>query len=198
MLRIAGLILLVTGLAAQDLAKHHPNYGTVPIYFEENKGQTDKRVRYIARSASLVGFVLQDGWTLSISGQPISMHIVGAGSKAPLVAELPVEGITNYYLGSRAITNLQHYSSVRGKNILPGIDIVYHGNERELEYDLVIRPGADVHALRLRFEGSRPVLADNGDIVLNNGTRNTVCFGAVGTGAPTNTTQQASENEAGL
>jgi uncharacterized repeat protein (TIGR01451 family) len=166
MLRIAGLLLFVTGLAAQDIAKHHPNYGTVPIYFEENKGQTDTHVRYVARSANLVGFVLQDGWTLSIKGQPISMHVVGADSKAPLVPELPVEGITNYYLGSRAITNIQHYSSVRGTNIRPDIDIVYHGNERELEYDLVIRPGTDVGALRLRFEGSRPVLADNGDVVL--------------------------------
>ncbi len=122
--------------------------------------------KYIARSANQVGFITQDGWTLSLHGQPISMHITGADPKAALLPESPIEGITNYYLGSRAITSLPHYSSVRAKNIRPGIDIVYHGNERNLEYDLVIRPGADVKALRLRFEGSQPVLADNGDIVL--------------------------------
>jgi hypothetical protein len=94
------------------------------------------------------------------------MHIVGARAKATIVPEYSIEGITNYYLGSRTITKLQHYSSVRAKNIRPGIDIVYHGNERELEYDLVIHPSADTNALWLRFEGSRPVLADNGDIVL--------------------------------
>jgi hypothetical protein len=158
-------LLLGTHLSAQDVAKH-PDFGDVPLHFEENKGQTDASARYIARSASGVGFVLQNGWTLSLGGQPISMHIADADSKATLVPEGSVEGITNYYLGSRAITNLPHYSSVRSKDIRPGIDVVYHGNERELEYDLVIRPGADVDALRLRFEGSQPVLADNGDIIL--------------------------------
>jgi hypothetical protein len=85
------------------------------------------------------------------------MHIVDTNVKTAFVPENPVEGITNYYIGSRAITNLPHYSSVRGKSIRPGIDIVYHGNGRELEYDLVIHPGANVNALRLRFEG-RPGL----------------------------------------
>src|SRR5258708_27703890 len=163
-------LLLGTHLSAQEIAKHRPDFGSVPLYFEENKGQTDAQARYIARSGSLVGFVLQDGWALSLGGQPVSMYIKGADPKATLVPEGSVEGITNYYLGPRAITALPHYSSVRAKNIRPGIDIVYHGSQRELEYDLVIHPGADVNSLRLRFEGSRPVLADNGDVVLKTTT----------------------------
>jgi hypothetical protein len=164
---VSGLVLLLgSHLSAQEIAKHRPNFGAVPLYFEENKGQTDADTRYLARSANLVGFVLQNGWTLSLHGQPISMHIKGADPKAALVPENPIEGITNYYLGSQAITNIPHYSSVRARNIRPGIDIVYHGNQRELEYDLVVHPGADMASLWLRFEGSQPVLADNGDIVL--------------------------------
>src|SRR5437660_1168959 len=159
-------LLLGTLLSAQEAAKRRPDFGNVPLHFEENKGQTDASARYIARSASRVGFVLQNGWALSLGGQPISMHIADADSKATLVPEGSVEGVTNYYLGSRAITNLPHYSGVRAKNIRPGIDIVYHGSGRELEYDLVVHPGADVDAFRLRFDGTRPTLADNGDIVL--------------------------------
>jgi uncharacterized repeat protein (TIGR01451 family) len=153
------ILLLAGGLMAQDT-------GNVPLYFEENRGQTGAQAQYIARSANLVGFVTRDGWTLSLNGQPISMHIEGANAKARFVPEGFVEGITNYYLGSRAITALPHYSSVRANNIRPGIDVIYHGSERDLEYDLVVHPGADVGTLRLRFEGSRPALADNGDIVL--------------------------------
>jgi len=149
-------------------AQRASSFGSVPLYFEENRGQTDAQARYIARSPNLVGFVTQDGWTLSLHGQPVSMHIADANAKAAFVPEQPAEGVTNYYLGSRAITNLAHYSSVRAKNIRPGIDVIYHGNERELEYDLVVHPGADLQALWLRFDGSRPVLADNGDILLTN------------------------------
>jgi hypothetical protein len=129
-------LLLGTYLSAQDGS----NFGTIPLYFEENKGQTAPHAKYIARSQNLVGFVLQDGWTFSLNGQPISMHVAHANAKAVIVPEGRIAGISNYYLGKRAITKLPHYSSVRLKNIRPGIDIVYHGNERELEYDLVIHP----------------------------------------------------------
>ena len=149
---------LVTKLTGQ-------NTGNVPLYFEENRGQTDPHARYLARSAGQVGFITQDGWTLSLHGQPISMHITSANPKAALHPENPIEGISNYYLGARAITKVPHYSSVRSKNIRPGIDIVYHGSARELEYDLIIHPRADVNCLRLRFEGSQPVL-ENGNILL--------------------------------
>src|SRR5260370_10591387 len=166
--RAFGLVLLlVTTVTAKE---HHSNFGNGPLYFEENRGQTDAHARFLARSASLVGFVTQDGWTLSLNGQPVSMHIAHANAKARFIPETTVEGITNYYLGSRSITALPHYPSVRGNNIRPGIDIVYHGSRRELEYDLVIHPSADVKALRLRFEGSQPVLADNGDIILKTST----------------------------
>src|SRR5258708_30679615 len=166
MLRITARIatfafLLLASLSAQGPA----NFGNVPLYFEENRGQTDSHARYIARSATLIGFITQDGWTFSLNGQLISMYIAHANTKTRFVPEGAVEGITNYYLGSRAITSLPHYSSVRSKNIRPGIDILYHGNERKLEYDLVIHPGADVNDIRLRFDGSQPVLSDNGDIL---------------------------------
>jgi len=165
--RATGFVLLLAcGAMAQDAARRYPGFGNVPLYFEENRGQTNAHARYIARSPNRVGFVTQDGWTLSLHGHPVSMHMAGANTKALFAGEGSVEGITNYFLGSRAIIALPHYASVRGHNIRPGIDIVYHGNERDLEYDLVIHPGADAGALRLRFEGSRPVLADDGDIVL--------------------------------
>src|SRR5437016_2340893 len=164
--RVPSAFSLALLLATHVSAQHASNFGAVPFYFEQNKGQTDLQAKYIARSPHLVGFVLQDGWTLSLHGQPVSMHIASADPKAALVPESSIEGITNYYLGSRSITNLPHYSRVRAKNIRPGIDIVYHGNERDLEHDLVIHPGADVDTLWLRFDGSRPTLADNGDVVL--------------------------------
>jgi hypothetical protein len=167
MLRITARITSFSFLLLTSLSAQHPaNFGNVPLYFEENRGQTDAHARYIARSQNVLGFVTQDGLTFSLNGQPVSMHIAHANTKARFVPEGAVEGIINYYLGSRAITAVSHYSSVRSKNIRPGIDILYYGKERELEYDLVIHPDADVNALRLRFEGSRPLLADNGDIVL--------------------------------
>src|SRR3982074_2838032 len=79
------VLLLASALMAQDAVKHPPDFGNVPLYFEENRGQTDAHARYIARSANLVGFVTQDGWTLSLNGTPVSMHIAAADVTAHLV-----------------------------------------------------------------------------------------------------------------
>src|SRR6266567_7751542 len=86
--------LLLTSLSAQDTVKHHSNFGNVPLYFEQNRGQADAPARYIARSTSLVGFITTDGWTLSLNGQPVSMHIAHANTKATFVPGAAVEGIT--------------------------------------------------------------------------------------------------------
>src|SRR5258708_30705322 len=96
-------LLLGAHLSAQQPSK----FGTVPLYFEQNKGQTDAQAHYIARTANLVGFVLQNGSTLSVNAQPISIHIANANPQTPLVPDNPVEHLPHYYLGSRPLTALQ-------------------------------------------------------------------------------------------
>jgi hypothetical protein len=65
-----------------------------------------------------------------------------------------------------SISGVRHYSSVRATDVRPGVDIVYHGNSQDLEYDLILHPGPDPQTLRLRFEGdSAPNLDSSGDLV---------------------------------
>ncbi len=45
------------------------------------------------------------------------------------------------------------YAKVRYEEIYPGVDLVFYGTQKELEYDVVLAPGADVSAVRLRVEG---------------------------------------------
>ena len=148
------------------LSKHRADFGRVPLYFEENRGQTDARARYIARGGGQTSFLTQDGLALSLNGEAIAMHIVGAAPDARMRAQGDIEGVSNYYLGQRFISGLRHYSSVLVSDIRPGIDVLYHANGQSLEYDLVIHPGGDTNALRFRFEGGPvPQLDDSGDLV---------------------------------
>ena len=138
-----------------------------PLYFEQNKGQTDAPVRFLARGGNLTAFITQNGFTASLNGGAVSMHVKGANPKAQFVSENAIEGVSNYYLGSRVITGVLHYSRVRVSRIRDGIDLVYHGSAREVEYDFVIHPGADPDGIRLQFDGAaRTSLAGNGDLVL--------------------------------
>ena len=49
----------------------------------------------------------------------------------------------------------------------PGIDLIYYGNQRRLEYDFVVTPGADPNRIRFALQGSgQTTLSPNGDLVV--------------------------------
>src|SRR6185503_15072770 len=83
--------------------------------------------------------------------------------------ELP--GKVNYFIGndsSKWRTGIATYARAFFKHVYPGVDLVYYGNQRELEYDLKVAPGANPRAVRLAFEGARQIRVDKqGDLVLS-------------------------------
>ncbi len=164
---------LASRVIAQQLSFASPVASTqahpVALYFEENRGQADSAVKFLASNGAMKAAVVDGGVVFPLGGHSISMQIVGAASTG-FVVEYPVNGASNYYLGARAITGLPHYSRIRAPNVMPGIDIVYYGNGSELEYDFVARPSADLAAVRLRFSGAgKPELEANGDLLLRAG-----------------------------
>lgn len=60
------------------------------------------------------------------------------------------------------------FSEVRYKNVYPGIDVVYYGQEGRLEYDFVLMPGADPGAIKMSYEGVSGIALDAaGDLLLS-------------------------------
>ena len=52
------------------------------------------------------------------------------------------------------------------QGIYPGIDAVFYGNQRQLEYDFVVAPGADPRQISLGLTGAKPSLDADGNVVL--------------------------------
>ena len=79
-------------------------------------------------------------------------------------------GKSNYFIGrdpSKWHTVVPHYAKVRYDNVYPGIDLIYYGIGKYLEYDFVVAPGADPKDIRISFEGAdRLQVNDRGDLVL--------------------------------
>src|SRR5437879_1232125 len=66
-------------------------------------------------------------------------------------------GKSNYLLGnepSQWLLGIANYAQVQYQDVYPGVDAVYHGNQRQLEYDFRVAPGADPGAIRLAFTGA--------------------------------------------
>ncbi|HEX8558398.1 MAG TPA: SBBP repeat-containing protein, partial [Pyrinomonadaceae bacterium] len=82
-------------------------------------------------------------------------------------------GRVNHLVGSdpsRWRRDVPTYARVLYTSVYPGVDLVYYGNQRQLEYDFRIAPGADAGAVALRFDGADGVEVDaRGDLLLDVG-----------------------------
>ena len=163
-LRVGLLICLTTG--ATELPK---SFGNAPLAFEPNRGQWTSSSQFgtHARGFSAL-FQGTDVKYVLPGGTEVKTHWLGS-APATLAAVDRLPGIANYYQGndeSLWITALPTYGKLRARGVYPGIDIVYYGNARELEYDLVVAPGADLRHISLAFEGARPWLDAKGNLVI--------------------------------
>ena len=171
-------------LADKPLLNRH--FQQAPLSFETNRGQTDGRVEFLARGPGYIMFLTADGlvmrlnkpgasWNDSSGSAVVRMSLAGANT-APIVTgleELP--GRVHYLTGGRANwrTGIPTYGKVRYEEVYPGIDLVCYGNQRRLEYDLVVRPGADPGRIRLAYSGlTGKHLDESGNLILEtNGGR---------------------------
>ena len=82
---------------------------------------------------------------------------------------------TNYIIGndlSTWRTNVRSYSRVTYHDVRPGIDLVFHGEDGQLEYDFVLAPGARVDDAVLEVGGAAKLWIDQGGSLVihtNNG-----------------------------
>jgi hypothetical protein len=158
-------------------------YGALPLSFELNQGQTDERVKFLARSEGYVLFLTATEAVMALdnpaahhkgkenrharkghaeSGEAmpprsiVRLKLEGA-NPAPRVEGLEqLPGLSNYFAGSdptRWQTNIPTYTGVRYTEVYPGIDMVYYANQRRLEYDFVVAPRSDPNSIQLAFSG---------------------------------------------
>ena len=152
-------------------------YGKLPLSFEPNLGQADRRVRFSARGQGYGLFLTSDETVVALrsasditesnAGRPLPrnskvlrMKLLGADQRPDIrgLDELP--GKHNYFVGNDSrkwLTDIPAYSKVRYRNVYPGIDVVYHGQQGQLEYDFVIAPGRSPARIKMAFKGMESI-----------------------------------------
>jgi hypothetical protein len=150
------------------------SYARLPLSFEANTGQASAGTQFLARGNGYTLALTADGAVLALRNErgasdELRMQIAGARSVMPR-GEATLAGTVNYFLGNDPAqwhAGIPTYARVRYAGIYPGVDLVYYGNQQQLEYDFAVSPGADARAIRLRLSGARSVrLAANGDAVI--------------------------------
>lgn len=168
------------------------DFGNLPLYFVLNQGQADKNVKYYSVGSRYGLFLTQNGAVLQLvaenaqadasnhsphfersgsfkSGQ-VNLSFVGADFSEPPMGEEEFPSKVNYLVGNDASqwqANISTFGRVRYKSVYPGIDALFYGNQRELEYDFVVAPRANPDRILLSFEGAKKIVINRrGELVL--------------------------------
>ena len=130
---------------------------TIPVLAFEARGG-----KYVSRVLS----VSADDAVLRVDGHTVRMTAAGASRRTSLEALDRMPGKANYIPGGSCAL----YGRVRWRGVYPGVDVVFHGNQQQLEYDLGIGAWRDRGRIRLAFDGVDSIQVDpNGDLVLRAG-----------------------------
>src|SRR5690554_6879427 len=77
-----------------------------------------------------------------------------ANSDVEITSGEAIQGVTHFYLNKRnGIRDVKTYSSIQYNNVYPNIDVVFHTSKGGMKYDIVLREGANIDDVQLKFEG---------------------------------------------
>src|SRR6185503_9034018 len=160
------------------------SYGVQPVTFEANEGQAEPAIKFLSRTGRYglyltpvqAVFALPekpgqandvdeiDGSPSSAKSEVLRLEFLGANSLASMSGAGKLAARTNYFIGGdpkRWRPNIANFTRVKCESIYPGIDLIYYGNQHELEYDFVVAPGANPADIRLRFSGARSITVNS-------------------------------------
>jgi hypothetical protein len=171
----------VPAAASSGAAALAAAYDQLPLHFEANQGEADPAVDFLARGAGYTVYLSGGQAVLSLQAPSpaggtsspeavVRLGLAGAASARARGLDL-LPGVSNYLVGndpSQWHTNIATYGRVEYADVYPGIDLIYHGNQKQLEYDFQVAPGADPSRIRLTVQGAASVSLDGqGDLVLH-------------------------------
>ena len=199
------------------------DYGQLPLYFIENRGQVDRRVHYYVRGGGQTTFFAKDEVVLTLArpgknpasfpftkevdgkfealngmqsaadpnakaGPPttrdshrksktekqklsvVRLQPVGLKKGAKLAGLHQTGHRVNYFIGNdpkKWRTDIPTYQAVVYENAYAGIDLKFYGQGRQLEYDIVVKPGADPNQVKFAYQGvQKIVVTPAGDLAL--------------------------------
>jgi hypothetical protein len=184
------------------------SYAALPMAFEQNQGQTDAQVKYMARGNGYTLFLTANDAVFSLrsrsagskssavrrepalrtrnlpgqdtaqkdnaqrdSAAVVRMQLVGGNSLAKVEASRQLPGKSNYFLGNHPSEwrrNVARYARVSYQDVYPGVNLAFHGAQRQLEFDFVVAPGADPAPIGFHFTGVQGMKTDDsGNLVIS-------------------------------
>jgi hypothetical protein len=146
-------------------------FGPAPLYFIRNQGQAAPEARFYAKTKDYTLWLTKQELVFDrTNGAASGLVFKNINSDVALSAVDPSDYRISYFYGgdeSGWITDVPTSRAVLYTNLYDGVDLKVYGTEKEVEYDWVVRPGADPSDIRFAYDGA-PATGINieGDLVV--------------------------------
>jgi len=168
-LSISAVCVLRAAPPAPSTAQAQAALAQLPLRFEANRGQAPAEVRYTGRAGGYSLLLTSRGPSFAVGSEHVTLSLQHSNPNPAIEALDPLPTRTNYFIGNRRNwrSDVPTYQRVRYSQVYPGVDVVYYGRQNQLEYDLVLAPGADPRAIRMKFDGARGLkISSSGDVIV--------------------------------
>lgn len=156
-------------------------FARLPLGFAANRGQAEAAVKFTASG---------DGYDIRLTGGELLLHLrnpqagarnaailrmkMAGANKSPQLEGLDqLPGKLNYLRGDDPANwqkDVPTFARVCYQEVYPGVNAIFYGNQRQLEYDFIVAPMADPEQIKLSFDGAEETRLDaNGDLLLTVG-----------------------------
>lgn len=157
--------LLLSGWLVQSA---QAEYGKVPIFFVENRGQFQAQAKYVAKASHVTGYFDATSIVFAADEGSLRLSFPGAPPAPRLEAMGPAAARINFLVGdpNQWRTDLPAWDAIAYRGIFPGVDLIYSSQHEQLKSDFVVAPGADINNVRLLYEGAAVHLDASGALIV--------------------------------
>ncbi|MBD0332536.1 MAG: hypothetical protein ICV66_07760, partial [Chitinophagaceae bacterium] len=106
---------------------------------------------------------------ITIHSHAYRVHFLNAAHVPEVVADKPLYTYNNYFIGndpSKWAANCKIYQGLTFQNIYPNVDVRYYTNNGQIKYDLIVKPGADVAKIALKYDGADKLEVKDKELVV--------------------------------
>ncbi|HEV8285151.1 MAG TPA: PKD domain-containing protein [Chitinophagaceae bacterium] len=106
---------------------------------------------------------------ITVHSHAYKVEFLNGNQNPQIIADKPLPGYNNYFIGndpSKWAADCKVYQGITMKNVYPNVDVRYYSNNGTVKYDLIVKPGADVSQIALKYHGADKLEIKNKELII--------------------------------